>query len=58
MAVLDRFGDGVSSGDKGGERRVGGGECHSGAGGSAWGANDLVAADGEFEVDTVDAPLV
>ena len=58
VAVLDRFGDGVSAGDEGGKRRVARGECHGGAGGPARGANDLVAADGKFEVGTVDAPLV
>ena len=58
MTVLDGFGDGLSAGDEAGKRRVARGECHGGAGGPAWGANDLVAADGKFEADAVDAPLV
>src|SRR5215470_16287970 len=49
VAVLDGLGDGLPAGDEAGQGRIARGECHGGAGGTARGADDLVAADGEFE---------
>src|SRR5215471_13279376 len=58
VTVLDCLGDGLFAGDEVGKRRVARGECHGGVGGSAWGANNLAAANGKLEVGAVDAPLV